>query len=113
MTKITGLPNMFHSWKTLSTDPGTFHKVPRVYTEKFQCSNDTHVRYVINDAMVPIETCSTGPGSLCEINDFYGYAEKRVAGTDFLKVCNVSSVSNSTELTFSGTGIPSTTTTLY
>ncbi|CAI4475164.1 ADI_G0018070.mRNA.1.CDS.1 [Saccharomyces cerevisiae] len=84
----------------------TFHRswyVPqgaRVYTEKFQCSNDTYVRYVINDAVVPIETCSTGPGFSCEINDFYGYAEKRVAGTDFLKVCNVSSVSNSTELTF-------------
>ncbi|CAI4235817.1 BDH_1b_G0000940.mRNA.1.CDS.1 [Saccharomyces cerevisiae] len=84
----------------------TFHRswyVPqgaRVYTEKFQCSNDTYVRYVINDAVVPIETCSTGPGFSCEINDFYDYAEKRVAGTDFLKVCNVSSVSNSTELTF-------------
>ncbi|AJP86672.1 CIC_collapsed_G0002820.mRNA.1.CDS.1 [Saccharomyces cerevisiae] len=84
----------------------TFHKswyVPqgaRVYTEKFQCSNDTYVRYVINDAVVPIETCSTGPGFSCEINDFYDYAEKRVAGTDFLKVCNVSSVSNVTELTF-------------
>nr|CAI6489454.1 ADM_HP1_G0026070.mRNA.1.CDS.1 [Saccharomyces cerevisiae] len=37
---------------------------------------NTYVRYVINDAVVPIETCSTGPGFSCEINDFYGYAEK-------------------------------------
>ncbi|CAI4832985.1 ADS_G0000030.mRNA.1.CDS.1 [Saccharomyces cerevisiae] len=67
---------MFHSWKALSTDPGDVPQGARVYTEKFQCSNDTYVRYVTNDAVVPIETCSTGPGFSCEINDCYDYAER-------------------------------------
>ncbi|CAI4305764.1 ADQ_G0006510.mRNA.1.CDS.1 [Saccharomyces cerevisiae] len=44
---------------------------------KFQCSNDTYVRYVINDAVVPIgKPVLTGPGFSCEINDFYDYAER-------------------------------------
>ncbi|CAI4444929.1 AEG_G0016840.mRNA.1.CDS.1 [Saccharomyces cerevisiae] len=91
---------MFHSWKTLSTDPGTFHKV-LVFTLKSSSVPMTPMLDTSSTMLsFSIETCSTGPGFSCEINEFYGYAEKRVAGTEFLKVCNVSSVSNSTELTF-------------
>ncbi|CUS23011.1 LAQU0S08e00166g1_1 [Lachancea quebecensis] len=83
-----------------------FHKswmIPqgaRVYTQKFQCQNDSYVRYVVNDAVIPIESCSSGPGFSCEIEEFYQYAEQRMAGQDFFKVCNTSSVSNVTDLTF-------------
>lgn len=73
----------------------------RVYTQKFQCqNNNSYIRYVVNDAVIPLESCSSGPGFSCEAQDFYEYAEKRVAGQDFFKVCNTSSVSNVTELTF-------------
>lgn len=83
-----------------------FHKswqVPqgaRVYTQKFQCSNESFVRYVVNDAVIPIELCSSGPGFSCPSNDFYDYAANRMKNLNFLEACNVSSVSNVTELTF-------------
>ncbi|SCU77222.1 LAFA_0A00276g1_1 [Lachancea sp. 'fantastica'] len=83
-----------------------FHKswlIPqgaRVYTQKYQCSNDSYVRYVVNDAVIPLKNCSDGPGFSCKAEEFYEYAEKRVANQDFFEACNVSSVSNTTELTF-------------
>ena len=39
----------------------------RIYTEKLQCGNDAYVRYIINDAVVPIPKCATGPGSLVNL----------------------------------------------
>lgn len=83
-----------------------FHKswiIPqgaRVYTQKFQCENNTYVRYVVNDAVIPIESCSDGPGFSCEANNFYQYAEERMANMNFFQACNTSSVSNITDLTF-------------
>lgn len=83
-----------------------FHKswfIPqgaRVYTQKYRCSNEFYIRYVVNDAVIPLENCSDGPGFSCEANKFYKYAENRTANQDFYQSCNVSSVSNITELTF-------------
>ncbi|CEP64973.1 histidine phosphatase family protein LALA0_S15e01552g [Lachancea lanzarotensis] len=83
-----------------------FHKswmIPqgaRVYTQKYQCSNDFFIRYVVNDAVIPLQNCSDGPGFSCEAKKFYEYADQRVASQDFFEVCNVSSVSNTTQLTF-------------
>ncbi|CAI5020352.1 CIH_HP2_G0008240.mRNA.1.CDS.1 [Saccharomyces cerevisiae] len=72
----------------------------RVYTEKFQCSNDSYVRYVVNDAVVPIESCSSGPGFSCEEGTFYEYAKDRLRGVSFYEDCDVSKVSKEKELTF-------------
>ncbi|SCU95651.1 LADA_0G16710g1_1 [Lachancea dasiensis] len=83
-----------------------FHKswiIPqgaRVYTQKFQCDNESYVRYVVNDAVIPLESCSEGPGFSCKAENFYKYAGERLAGQNFLEACNTSSVSNNTELTF-------------
>lgn len=52
----------------------------RVYTRKFHCQNNFQVRYVMNDAVVSIESCSSGPGFSCKIKEFYQYAERRTAG---------------------------------
>lgn len=83
-----------------------FHKswqVPmgaRIYTQKFQCSNESYVRYVVNDAVIPIESCSSGPGFSCPEDDFYDYAAGRLQNLDFISACNVTSVSNVTSLTY-------------
>lgn len=84
----------------------TYHKawyIPqgaRIYTEKFQCSKESYVRYVINDAVAPIETCSDGPGFSCQENQFYEYAKERLEGLNFYEDCGVSSVSRQRELSF-------------
>ncbi|KAG0669492.1 acid phosphatase pho5 [Kluyveromyces marxianus] len=84
----------------------TFHKAwltpmgARLYTEKFQCSNETYVRYTLNDAVIPIESCSTGPGFSCPEKQFYSYANKRLQGLNFVKSCNITSSSNHTSLSF-------------
>lgn len=72
----------------------------RLYTEKFQCSNETYVRYTLNDAVIPIESCSSGPGFSCPEQNFYAYAEKNLQGLDYVKSCNISSSSNHTSLSF-------------
>ncbi|AQZ09089.1 hypothetical protein BZL39_A00210 [Zygosaccharomyces parabailii] len=83
-----------------------FHKswqIPmgaRVYTQKFTCSNESFVRYVVNDAVIPIENCSSGPGFSCPEDEFYEFANARMQNLDFVKACNVTSVSNITELTY-------------
>ncbi|SCV04078.1 LAMI_0H13234g1_1 [Lachancea mirantina] len=72
----------------------------RVYTQKYTCGNDSYVRYVVNDAVIPIETCSSGPGFSCPEKEFYAYATERLQGQNFFQACNTSSVSNVTDLTF-------------
>lgn len=72
----------------------------RLYTEKFQCSNETFVRYTLNDAVIPIESCSSGPGFSCPEKEFYSYAEKKLDGMDFVKACDIKSSSNYTSLSF-------------
>lgn len=73
----------------------------RIYTEKFQCGNESFVRYIVNDAVIPIESCSSGPGFSCPMNDFIDYSNKRLEGLDYAKTCEISkSGTNVTELTF-------------
>lgn len=72
----------------------------RVYTQKFQCANESYIRYVVNDAVIPIELCSSGPGFSCPESEFYHYAAQRMQNLDFSTACNVTAVSNSTSLTY-------------
>lgn len=72
----------------------------RLYTQQFKCSNATYVRYVINDVVIPIEGCSSGPGFSCPSDDFYEYAESRIGGADFFEKCGQNTASNATSLTF-------------
>lgn len=72
----------------------------RLYTQKYQCSNESYVRYVLNDKVIPLMACSDGPGFSCPINDFYEYAENRMNGTNYYSDCDISQVSNTTSLTF-------------
>lgn len=80
-----------------------FHKswfVPqgaRVYTEKLSCNDTSYVRYVVNDAVIPINGCSSGPGLSCELNDFVEYANGRIGDLDYVQSCEIK---ENTTLTF-------------
>lgn len=50
--------------------------------------------------MIPIESCSSGPGFSCPEKEFYSYAEKKLDGMDFVKTCDIKSSSNYTSLSF-------------
>ncbi|KAI5950885.1 PHO5 [Candida jiufengensis] len=63
----------------------------RIYTEKYQCGVDSYVRYIINDAVVPIPKCATGPGFSCKLSDFEGYINERIGKTNFDEQCGLNS----------------------
>ncbi|QLL34624.1 hypothetical protein HG536_0G04860 [Torulaspora globosa] len=72
----------------------------RIYTQKFSCYNQSYVRYVVNDAVIPIESCSSGPGFSCPLEQFYDYAESRLSDINFSDKCGKIIATNATSLTF-------------
>lgn len=72
----------------------------RVYTQQYSCSNQTYVRYIVNDVVIPIESCTSGPGFSCPSNDFFKYVNSRIGGINYSEVCGQSQDSNATSLTF-------------
>ncbi|CUM64911.1 uncharacterized protein PRCAT00002529001 [Priceomyces carsonii] len=70
----------------------------RLYVEKLNCSGKNYVRYILNDAVIPIPGCSNGPGFSCELNDFNNYFFKRLEGVDYKEQCNIGNASD--HLTF-------------
>lgn len=71
----------------------------RVYTEKLKCNDESYVRYIVNDAVIPIPTCSDGPGFSCKLEDFEDYINDRIGDIDAGKVCDIPS-NKSQEITF-------------
>ena len=69
------LPTSYIPFLTHTSILLLFHKVPE-YTEKLQCGNDAYVRYIINDAVVPIPKCATGPGFSCKLDDFENFVKE-------------------------------------
>ncbi|KAK6462584.1 secreted acid phosphatase [Scheffersomyces coipomensis] len=63
----------------------------RVYTEKYQCSNTSYVRYIVNDAVIPIPQCNSGPGFSCEFSEYETYINNRIGGIDFAENCALNS----------------------
>lgn len=60
----------------------------RVYTEKLQCSNESYVRIIVNDAVMPIESCQNGPGFSCKFSDYESYVEKQLEGNSYADNCH-------------------------
>ncbi|KAI5966883.1 uncharacterized protein KGF55_000292 [Candida pseudojiufengensis] len=63
----------------------------RIYTEKYQCGGDSYVRYIINDAVVPIQTCADGPGFSCKLSEFEEYINGRIGDINFSEQCGLNS----------------------
>lgn len=59
----------------------------RLVTEKFSCSGQSFVRYLVNDAVYPIESCQSGPGFSCKLSDFESYISSRIEGKDYQTQC--------------------------
>lgn len=70
----------------------------RVYVEKYQCKGTSYVRYILNDAVVPLATCQNGPGFSCSMDNYQEYVRERLAGNEFDK-CELEKDSPA-ELTF-------------
>jgi len=68
------------------------------------------IKVQINNAVVPIPECTSGPGSSCPFKQFVTYVDKEraaIAG-DFIKICGLEGVSNATaKVDFFG-NVPST-----
>ena len=63
----------------------------RIYTEKYQCGADSYVRYIVNDAVLPIEKCASGPGFSCKLDDFEDYINERIGDINFTEQCGTNS----------------------
>lgn len=61
----------------------------RTITEKLKCGDETYVRFIINDAVVPVPKCQDGPGFSCKLSDFENYVAERLSGIDIVKDCKV------------------------
>ncbi|KAI3406432.2 hypothetical protein KGF56_000913 [Candida oxycetoniae] len=61
----------------------------RIYTEKFSCSGESYVRYLVNDAVIPIQSCATGPGFSCKLDDFEEYVNGNIGDSNFIDDCGI------------------------
>lgn len=68
----------------------------RIVTEKFNCGGTSYVRYLVNDAVIPIKGCQDGPGFSCEFSKYESYIELRLEGKDYASQCGISSGTPST-----------------
>lgn len=70
----------------------------RLYTEKLSCGGETYVRYLMNDAVIPIKKCQDGPGFSCKLSDYEEYVNTRLEGKDYATQCGAGDVPS--EVTF-------------
>lgn len=47
------------------------------------------VRIIVNEAVVPIDDCQSGPGFSCPLQEFSDYVDHRLEGRNFGEVCNI------------------------
>jgi len=66
----------------------------RIYTEKIKCDGEIYVRYVLNDAVYPLPTCSDGPGFSCKLTDFENYVNDRLDNLDYATQCGAEDIPN-------------------
>lgn len=61
----------------------------RIITEKFKYSGDnqSYVRFIVNDAVTPLDSCNDGPGFSCKLSDFEDYVNDRFSGFDLDDAC--------------------------
>lgn len=83
-------------WKVSNINP----MGSRLLFERLQCnSNQTYVRIIHNDAVLPITSISSGPGFSSSLDDFEEYIQKRLNGETYSEACgNPSGMAE--ELTF-------------
>lgn len=59
----------------------------RLVTEKYSCGGESYVRYLVNDAVYPIQSCQSGPGFSCKLSEYESYINSRIEGKDYKAQC--------------------------
>ncbi|KAF4317710.1 hypothetical protein JM18_007075 [Phytophthora kernoviae] len=60
----------------------------RLVTERITCGSDSYVRFNINEQVVPLPGCQSGPGVTCPLNEFVEYMKTRKTQVgDFVTEC--------------------------
>lgn len=59
----------------------------RLYSEKYTCGNESYVRFLVNDAVYPLQHCQDGPGFSCSLSGFEDYVNQRLNGKNYLEQC--------------------------
>jgi acid phosphatase len=73
-------------WKTSQVTP----MGGRVIFERLGCGEDVYVRLNINDGIVALPGCSSGPGSSCPFEEFLRHVKRREKEVgDFREVCGL------------------------
>jgi acid phosphatase len=70
-------------WKVSNINP----MGSRLIFERLECSNETYVRIVHNDAVLPITPISSGPGFSAPLSDFEDYINERLNGNSYAEAC--------------------------
>ncbi len=76
----------------------------RFLVERLSCTdsltgyNGTYVRFNLNDAVIPLKNCTTGPGFSCPLDSYLNYMGKRV-DTTYAEACGINATTPS-DLTF-------------
>ncbi|CEP21621.1 PHO5 [Cyberlindnera jadinii] len=71
----------------------------RLIMERLECSGNKYVRFIHNDAVIPIPTLNKGPGFSAPLKEFKHYITKRLGDTSYASACgNPDDLPN--ELTF-------------
>lgn len=61
----------------------------RIYTEKLKCGSEYFVRFMINDAIIPLNYCNSGPGFSCGLNQFNEHINRKLSKVNFNQQCEI------------------------
>lgn len=59
----------------------------RLITEKYQYDGNSYIRFIANDAVIPLKDCSDGPGFSCKLQDFEDIVSKKLLQFDLINDC--------------------------
>ncbi|CAI5757446.1 unnamed protein product [Candida verbasci] len=51
------------------------------------CNGQKYVRHIVNDAVIPLKTCYSGPGFSCPLEDYEAYLMERLGDKNFIEEC--------------------------
>lgn len=59
----------------------------RIVIEKYKCDDKSYVRFIVNDAVIPLDNCNSGPGFSCELSDYEKYVHSRIENHNYAQYC--------------------------
>lgn len=85
-----GLGNSTNSTQPSAISAATVARSYASLRRRQETTNATYVRIRLNDAVYPVPSCKSGPGSSCLLSDYVAYVQNKYeAEGDWLVNCNV------------------------